>query len=346
MEGVYIIGIDLAKNSFQLHGARADGSVAYRRKLTRAKVLGFLASQPRCVVAMEACAGAHHWGRALGRLGHEVKLLPPAYVKPYVKRHKNDAADAEAISEAATRPTIRPVAVKSEEQQTHGMLYRTRALLVGHRTRTINALRSHLAEFGVVARQGPVGLTRLVVAVRGAESGLPEAVRELGEVLLEEIAGLKAKIEELERRLCASVRDDEEAQRLMSIPGVGDPGVRAADGELPSGPGLLGLAGSGPPAAHHGGQAPPGADIEDGPARREAAVDHVRDVGDSPGRSARRAAGFVAGPDAGAQASYARRGGAGQQDGAHRVGAAAEQGVLQGTGAPRLSGARIESGGM
>ena len=120
MEGVYIIGIDLAKNSFQLHGARADGSVAYRRKLTRAKVLGFLASQPRCVVAMEACAGAHHWGRALGRLGHEVKLLPPAYVKPYVKRHKNDAADAEAISEAATRPTIRPVAVKSEEQQTHG----------------------------------------------------------------------------------------------------------------------------------------------------------------------------------------------------------------------------------
>ena len=221
MEGVYIIGIDLAKNSFQLHGARVDGSVAYRRKLTRAKVLGFLASQPRCVVAMEACAGAHHWGRALGRLGHEVKLLPPAYVKPYVKRHKNDAADAEAISEAATRPTIRPVAVKSEEQQTHGMLYRTRALLVGHRTRTINALRSHLAEFGVVARQGPVGLTRLVVAVRGAESGLPEAVRELGEVLLEEIAGLKAKIEELERRLCASVRDDEEAQRLMSIPGVG-----------------------------------------------------------------------------------------------------------------------------
>ena len=221
MEGVYIIGIDLAKNSFQLHGARADGSVAYRRKLGRAGLVNFLAKQPRCVVAMEACAGAHYWGRVIGRLGHEVKLLPPAYVKPYVKRHKNDAADAEAISEAASRASMHLVAVKSEEQQTHGMLYRTRDLLVGHRTRTINALRSHLAEFGVVAPRGPVGLTRLRVAVRGAESGLPEAVRELGEVLLEEITRLNEKEQELERRLRAGVRDDEEARRLMSIPGVG-----------------------------------------------------------------------------------------------------------------------------
>ena len=221
MEGVYIIGIDLAKNSFQLHGARADGSVAFRKKLTRGKVLGFLASQPRCVVAMEACAGAHYWGRVIGRLGHEVRLVPPVYVKPYVKRHKNDAADAEAICEAASRASMHLVAVKSEEQQTHGMLYRTRDLVVGHRTRTINALRSHLAEFGVVAPQGPVGLTRLAVAVRGAESGLPEAVRELGEVLLEEIARLNEKEQELERRLRAGARDDEETRRLMSIPGVG-----------------------------------------------------------------------------------------------------------------------------
>ena len=219
MEGVYIIGIDLAKNSFQLHGARADGSVAYRKKLVRARVPGFLALQPRCVVAMEACAGAHYWGRVIGKLGHEVRLVPPAYVKPYVKRHKNDAADAEAICEAATRATMRFVAVKSEAQQTLGMAYRTRDLLVEQRTQAVNALRGHLAEFGVVAPQGPVGLTRLASAVRGAESGLPVAVRELGEVYLERIADLNRQIVELERRLEASA--DEETKRLMSIPGVG-----------------------------------------------------------------------------------------------------------------------------
>ncbi len=112
MKEVSIIGIDLAKHSFQLHGARADGSVAYRRKLSRGKLLGFLASQPRCTVAMEACAGAHHWGREIRALGHEVRLVPPVYVKPFVKRSKNDAADAEAITEAAQRPTMRFVAVK------------------------------------------------------------------------------------------------------------------------------------------------------------------------------------------------------------------------------------------
>jgi len=138
-----------------------------------------------------------------------------------VKRHKNDAADAEAICEAASRATMHLVAVKSEAQQVRGMLYRARDLLVGHRTRTINALRGHLAEFGVVAPQGPVGLTRLAIAVRGAESGLPVAVRELGEVYLEEVACLNEKIVELERRLRARARDDEEARRLMSIPGVG-----------------------------------------------------------------------------------------------------------------------------
>ena len=221
MEGVYIIGIDLAKQSFQLHGARADGTVAFRRKLGRAKVLGFLAKQPRCVVAMEACAGAHYWGRQIGRLGHEVRLVPPAYVKPYVKRHKNDAADAEAICEAATRATMRFVAVKSEAQQTLGMAYRTRDLLVEQRTQTVNALRGHLAEFGVVAPQGPVGRTRLASAVGGAESGLPVAVRELGEVYLERIADLNRQIGELERQLCASTRADEETKRLMGIPGVG-----------------------------------------------------------------------------------------------------------------------------
>ena len=221
MEQVHIIGIDLAKQSFQLHGARSDGSDAFRKKLTRGKVLDFLASRPRCLVVMEACAGAHYWGREIGKLGHEVKLVPPVYVKPFVKRHKNDEADAEAICEAASRPTMRFVAVKTEEQQARGMLFRTRDLLVRQRTQTINALRGHLAEFGVIAPQGPAHVARLASAVANPCSGLPEAVRELSEVLLAQIAGLHAKIGELERRLRTSAREDEEAMRLMSIPGVG-----------------------------------------------------------------------------------------------------------------------------
>ena len=128
MEQVTIVGIDLAKRSFQLHGAGVDGSVVFRRKRSREKLLDFLASQPRCVVAMEACAGAHQWGREIGQLGHEVRLLPPVYVKPFVKRHKNDTADAEAICEAAQRPTMRFAAVKTEEQQARGMLFHTRDL--------------------------------------------------------------------------------------------------------------------------------------------------------------------------------------------------------------------------
>ena len=141
MERVSMIGIDLAKNSFQAHGARADGSVAFRRKLSRAKVLDFMASQPRCAVVMEACASAHYWGREIGGLGHSVQLIPPVYVKAYVKRQKNDAADAEAICEAASRPTMSFVAVKTKEQQARGMLFRTRDLLVRQRTQTINVVR-------------------------------------------------------------------------------------------------------------------------------------------------------------------------------------------------------------
>ena len=144
MEQVNIIGIDLAKRSFQLHGARSDGSVAFRRKVSREKLLYFLAALPRCVVAMEACASAHYWGREIIQLGHDVRLVPPIYVKPFVKRQKNDAADAEAICEAAQRPTMRFVAVKGEEQQARAMLFHTRDLLVRQRTQTINALRGRI----------------------------------------------------------------------------------------------------------------------------------------------------------------------------------------------------------
>jgi len=155
MKEVSIIGLNLAKNVFQLHGARSDGSVAFRRKLSRAKLLSFLAATPRCLVAMEACASAHHWAQQIFALGHDVRLIAPIYVKPFVKRNKNDAADAEAIADAASRPTMRFVAVKPVEKQAAGFAFKTRDLLVRQRTQAINAVRGHMAEYGVVAPNGP-----------------------------------------------------------------------------------------------------------------------------------------------------------------------------------------------
>ena len=221
MGEVSIIGIDLAKRSFQLHGAGADGSVAFRKTLRRGKLLAFLASLPRCVVAMEACASAHYWGREIMKLGHAVRLIPPLYVKPFVKRQKNDATDAEAICEAGLRPSMRLVAVKGEEQQARAMLFRTRDLLVRQRTQTINALRGHLAEFGIVAPQGRAHVARLAAALEEPGSALPAPVCELGTLLLEQIAGLDAKIAGLEKEIHVHARRDADAVRLMTIPGVG-----------------------------------------------------------------------------------------------------------------------------
>jgi len=216
-----IIGIDLAKRTFQAHGAAADGSVTFRKKLSRDRLLLFLASQRRCIVAMEACATAHGWGREIEKLGHTVRLIPPIYVKPFVKRHKNDAADAEAIAEAASRPTMRFVAVKTEAQQARAMLFRTRDLLVRQRTQMINALRGHLAEHGVVAAQGPAHLKRLADAVADDGSGLPTMVRELGQLFLEQIALLDEKTAALDKRLRIAARDAETTKRLQTMPGVG-----------------------------------------------------------------------------------------------------------------------------
>ena len=173
MNEVSVIGLDLAKNVFQAHGAGADGSVVFRRKLSRAQLLKFMGQQPPCIVAMEACASAHHWGRAIGDIGHDVRLIPPAYVKPFVKRQKNDMADAEAFAESASRPTMRFVAVKSEEQLGAAMVYRTRDLLVRQRTQTIDALRAHLAEQGIVAPTGPAHVGRLATVIDSDDGVLP-----------------------------------------------------------------------------------------------------------------------------------------------------------------------------
>ena len=219
MEQVSTIGIDLAKQSFQLRGACTDGSVSFRKKLSRGKLLDFLASQPGCVVAMEACASAHYWGREIAELGHDVELIAPIYVKPFVKRQKNDTTDAEAISEAAQRPTMSFVAVKTAEQQARGMLFRTRDLLVRQRTQTINALRGHLAEFGIVAPQGAAHVARLAQALE--DPGLPEQVRTLGTLLFDRIVALDAEIAGLAKEVGEAARRDDDALRLMTIPGVG-----------------------------------------------------------------------------------------------------------------------------
>ncbi|MBL8536613.1 MAG: IS110 family transposase [Hyphomonadaceae bacterium] len=223
MEKISTIGLDLAKSVFQVHGAAACGETVLRKRLRRAQVLGFFAELAPCVVAMEACAGAHYWGRELARFGHEVKLIPAQYVKPYVKRQKNDAADAEAICEAAQRPTMRFVAVKSAAQQGAAVAFRARDLLVRQRTQLINALRGHLTEYGVVAAKGPAHMR----ALRGMIEQAPPEARAALALLADMLAEIETKIAALDAELKARVAEDEAARRLVTMPGVG-PVIAAA----------------------------------------------------------------------------------------------------------------------
>ena len=222
MSEVSIIGLDIAKNVFHAHGADASGRALFSRKIGRGKLLEFFAGHQRCTVALEACGGAHHWGRELTRLGYEVKLIPPAYVKPFVKRNKNDAADAEAICEAAQRPSMRFVAIKSEEQQASGLVFRTRDLLVRQRTQLINAIRGHLTEYGWVAPKGPSHVAMLGDLLEDEMgSSLPEAARAMFRTMLDLLEELNEKIGELDKEITRRAREDAVARRLMTIPGVG-----------------------------------------------------------------------------------------------------------------------------
>ena len=221
MGEVITIGLDLAKSVFQAHGADALGEVVFRKKLRREQLLAFFAGQARCLVAMEACASAHYWAREIAALGHETRLIAPAYVKPFVKRQKNDMADAEAICEAAQRPTMRFVAPKGAEAQAAGVVFRTRDLLVRQRTQLINALRGHLAEFGHIARKGPGHSTRLIELVLDSTTDLPPAARSVLMVVVESLEAMQSKIADLDREIAARAKSDELARRLMTIPGVG-----------------------------------------------------------------------------------------------------------------------------
>jgi transposase len=221
MGEISTIGVDLAKSVFQVHGADASGAVLFRKKLRRHQVLTFFAAQPPCTVAMEACGSAHHWAREIGRLGHVVRLIPPAYVKPFVKRQKNDAADAEAICEAAQRPTMRFVVPKSEQAQAAAVVFRARDLLVKQRTQIINALRGHLTEFGIVVAKGPAHVPQLARAVEDGAKPIPELARPILQGLIEMLQALDDRIAGLDREIAQRAKEDETARRLMTIPGVG-----------------------------------------------------------------------------------------------------------------------------
>jgi transposase len=221
MEQISTVGLDLAKHVFQVHGADRSGAVVIRKRLRRDQVTTFFAALAPCTVAMEACAGGHYWGREIAKLGHDVKLIAPAYVKPFVKRQKNDMADAEAICEAAQRPTMRFVPVKSEATQAAAIVFRTRDLLVRQRTQAINAMRGHLAEFGMVVAKGAAHVPRLMTVLEDAGSGLPEAARAMLVILGDELRALDERVAQLDREIGRRAREDETARRLMTIPGIG-----------------------------------------------------------------------------------------------------------------------------
>src|SRR2546426_7615418 len=222
MSEITTIGLDLAKHVFQVHGIDAQGATVLRKRLRRGQVLAFFSRLPRCVVGLEACATAHYWARELGALGHEVRLMPAQYVKAYIKRNKHDAADAEAICEAVVRPTMRFVPVKTADQQAAVLLHRGRERLVRQRTGLVNALRGHLAEFGVIAPQGLRNVDKLIAIVRDErDARLPDLARQVLQVLAAQIEQLEAAVAAIEKQLMAWHKSNPVSQRLASVPGIG-----------------------------------------------------------------------------------------------------------------------------
>lgn len=325
MEEVSIIGVDIAKHVFQVHGARPDGSVAFSKKLSRGKLLPFLALRPRCLVAMEVCASSHHWGREIEALGHQVRLIAPAYVKPFVKRQKNDAADAEAIAEAAARPTMRFVALKSAEKQASGMVFRIRDLLVRQRTQTINALRGHLSEHGVIAPNGTYHVSRLLAEMESPHNSLPAAAIEMCKLLFQHVVALDEQIAGLDRQIRQRARQEASVRRLMGIPGIGPICATALEALAPppetfvKGRDFAAWLGLVPRQHFSGGKARLGRVSKMGQRdlRRLLITRHVRGSLGAPPRYCGK---LLARPHVGAEAADARCDCASEQDGAGRLG--------------------------
>jgi transposase len=336
---VSTIGLDLAKSVFQAHGADGSGEVVFRKRLRRGQVLAFFASQPRCLVAMEAFAGGHYWAREIGALGHETRLIPPAYVKPFVKRQKNDMADAEAICESAQRPTMRFVIPKSAEAQAAGTVFRARDLLVRQRTQLINALRGHLAEFGMVVRQGAENAPKLVELVMDPASDLPQEARSVLEVLAQTLQVLQTKIAVLDVEIARRAKTSALAKRLMTIPGVGAVIATALVALAPApetfrrGRDFAAWLGLTPLQHSSGGKERLGRTSKMG----ERTLRRLLIIGAS---SAAKAAAIKGAPHALKEAAHARGGRAGQQDGADRLGADGAWRNLQSSGRSGMNPAK------
>jgi transposase len=215
------VGIDIAKHVFQLHGVSETGEVLLRKRVRRAELMPFFQQLEPCLIGMEACGTSHHWARELTKLGHTVKLMPPSYVKAYVRRNKNDAADAEAICEAVTRPAMRFVPIKNMEQQAVLIMHRVRAVLVRQRTMIANALRGHMAEFGIIAPQGLKAVRDLARLIENPSLSIPDLARATLKVLVAQLGSVEEGIRPIEARITAWHRADETSRRLASIPGVG-----------------------------------------------------------------------------------------------------------------------------
>lgn len=221
LSSVTTVGLDLAKHVFFIHAVDAQGQVVFAKEVRRRDLLSFFASVPACLVGVEACSSAHHWGRELLRLGHDVRLMPPTYVKPYVRRQKNDAADAAAICEAVTRPSMRFVKVRSIDNQAVLMHHKVREMLVRQRTQILNGLRGHLAEIGIIAAQSPVHARALADLLRNGDVSIPQAVARALLPLVTQLDHIDAEIKEADVSIAKLAKADPVATALMSIPGVG-----------------------------------------------------------------------------------------------------------------------------
>jgi hypothetical protein len=328
MSTVTTIGLDIAKSVFQVHGISATGEVLIRRQVRRGQMVKFFASLPSCLIGIEACASAHHWSRELQSLGHEVKLMPPAYVKPYVKRQKNDMADAEAICEAVARPTMRFVETKTCEQQSMLMLHRVRALLIRQRTMLVNALRGHLAEFGIIVAQG-ISRIRALIAIltdESADAVLPPLARRALAPLVDPRLDLQPRIRALEAELLAWHRQSQEPQARD------DPGCRLhhrhshrgdcdRSRAVPLRPGVYRLAGTDTASEFVWRQGAVGADLQDGGWLLATAAGGRRHGGDPLCSHKDRGRQCLDRRAARQEASSAGVGGSGQQDGPDRLGA-------------------------
>lgn len=232
LSSVTTIGLDLAKHVFYVHAINAAGDPVIAKAVRRRDLLSFFGSLPRCLVGMEACSSAHHWGRELSALGHDVRMMPPAYVKPYVKRQKNDAADAAAICEAVSRPSMRFVALRSIDNQAMLMRHKVREILVRQRTQILNSLRGHLAEIGVIAAQGPRNARALAGLLREGDPSIPKQVTSALQHLVQQLDHLEEEIAQCDDEITRLAKSDPVSQKLMSIPGIGPVTASAIAGSI------------------------------------------------------------------------------------------------------------------